>query len=81
MNNTEPSASDVAAFENDLKTHQVKLLVYNSQASDPIAARMEKAGQGGARPRGRRDGDGAARQDYQAWMLGELDAVDHALPK
>jgi zinc/manganese transport system substrate-binding protein len=25
MNNTEPSASDVAAFENDLKTHRVKL--------------------------------------------------------
>src|SRR4029079_15965837 len=42
MNDTEPSASDVAAFENDLKTHQVKLLVYNSQATDPIAERLEK---------------------------------------
>ena len=42
MNNTEPGASDVAAFESDLKTHQVKLLVYNSQASDPVAQRMEK---------------------------------------
>jgi zinc/manganese transport system substrate-binding protein len=31
MNNTEPSASDVAAFENDLKAHRVKLLIYNSQ--------------------------------------------------
>jgi len=29
MNNTEPSASDVAAFENDLKAHRVKLLIYN----------------------------------------------------
>ena len=37
MNNTEPSASDIAAFENDLKTRQVKLLVYNSQATDPTA--------------------------------------------
>ena len=40
MNNTEPSASDVAAFENDL-AHQVKLLVYNSQASDAAAAHGE----------------------------------------
>ena len=42
MNDTEPSASAVAAFENDLKTHAVRLLVYNSQATDPIAERMEK---------------------------------------
>ncbi len=42
MNNAEPSASDVAAFENDLKTHKVKLLIYNSQASDPTAERMQK---------------------------------------
>jgi len=42
MNDTEPSASDIAAFENDLKTHQVRLLVYNSQASGPVAERMEK---------------------------------------
>jgi zinc/manganese transport system substrate-binding protein len=49
MNNTEPSASDVAAFESDLKTHQVKLLIYNSQATDPIADRMEKIARG--RPR------------------------------
>jgi zinc/manganese transport system substrate-binding protein len=42
MNNTEPSASDIAAFENDLKTHQVKLLIYDSQATDPIADRMQE---------------------------------------
>ena len=45
MNNTEPSASDVAAFENDLEQHRVKLLIYNSQASDPIAERMREARQ------------------------------------
>ena len=42
MNDTEPSASDVAAFENDLKNHQVKLLIYNSQATDPVAERLLK---------------------------------------
>ena len=34
MNNTEPRASDVAAFENDLRKHLVQLLLYNSQASE-----------------------------------------------
>ncbi|HEV2300283.1 MAG TPA: zinc ABC transporter substrate-binding protein, partial [Stellaceae bacterium] len=40
MNNTEPSASDVAAFENDLENRRVALLVYNSQAAGPVARRM-----------------------------------------
>ena len=42
MNDTEPSPSQIAAFEDDLKTGKVKLLVYNSQASDPLAERMLK---------------------------------------
>ncbi|MGH9807969.1 MAG: metal ABC transporter solute-binding protein, Zn/Mn family, partial [Terriglobia bacterium] len=42
MNDTEPSPSQIAAFEDDLKTGKVKLLVYNSQASDPLADRMLK---------------------------------------
>ena len=37
MNSTEPRASDVAAFENDLRTHKVKALIYNSQATDSAA--------------------------------------------
>jgi len=81
MNNTEPGATEVAAFENDLKTHQVKLLVYNSQASDPVAVRMEKIAKASHVPV-----VGAAEteppgKNYQAWMMSELDAVDRALPK
>lgn len=81
MNNTEPSASDVAAFERDLKTHKVKLLVYNSQASDPIAERMMKLAKASHVPV-----VGAAETEppgktYQQWMTSELDAVDQALPK
>ena len=45
MNNTEPRASDVAAFENDLRKHQVRLLFYNSQASDAAAQRMVRIAQ------------------------------------
>src|SRR5689334_7672484 len=40
MNDTEPSASDIAAFENDLKNHKVKVMLYNSQASDPAVQRL-----------------------------------------
>ncbi|MEW6437475.1 MAG: zinc ABC transporter substrate-binding protein [Pseudomonadota bacterium] len=81
MNNTEPSASDVAKFEDDLKNHKVVLLVYNSQASDPIAERMEKLAKQSDVPV-----VGATETEplgitYQHWMSSELDAVDHALPK
>jgi len=81
MNNTEPSASDVAGFESDLKTHRVKLLVYNSQASDPIAERMMKLAEASHIPV-----VGAAEtkppdKTYQQWMTSELGAVDRALPK
>ena len=33
MNDTEPRASDVAAFEDDLRQHRVRMLFYNSQAT------------------------------------------------
>jgi zinc/manganese transport system substrate-binding protein len=81
MNNTEPSASDVAAFEKDLKTHQVKLLIYNSQASDPIAVRMEKIAKASHVPVVGATETEPAGKNYQAWMLSELAAVDKALPK
>jgi len=81
MNNTEPSASDVAAFEKDLKTHQVKLLIYNSQASDPIASRMEKIAKASKVPVVGATETEPAGKNYQAWMMTELAAVDKALPK
>lgn len=80
MNNTEPSPADVAAFENDLRTHAVKLLIYNSQASDPVADRMERIARASHIPV-----VGAAETEppgktYQVWILSELEAVDKALP-
>ena len=81
MNDTEPSASDVAAFEDDLRTHKAKLLVYNSQASNPVAARMEKLARASHVPVVGATETEPAGKGYQAWMLGELDAIDRALPK
>jgi zinc/manganese transport system substrate-binding protein len=80
MNSTEPSAADVAAFENDLKDHRVKLLVYNGQASDPIADRMLKLAKASQVPVVAVTETEPAGKNYQAWMMSELDAVAHALP-
>jgi zinc/manganese transport system substrate-binding protein len=81
MNNTEPSASDVAAFENDLKAHRVKLVVYNSQATDPTAERMEKIAKAAGVPVVGATETEPPGQTYQEWMASELDALDRALPK
>jgi zinc/manganese transport system substrate-binding protein len=40
MNDTEPSARDIAAFERDLKQHKVRVLFYNKQASDKIVQHL-----------------------------------------
>ncbi len=80
MNNTEPSASDVAAFETDLKQHRVALLLYNSQASDPIAARMERLARASHVPVVGATETEPPGKTYQAWLSSELDAVDRALP-
>jgi zinc/manganese transport system substrate-binding protein len=81
MNNTEPSASDVASFENDLKTHRVKLLVYNSQATDPTADRMRKIAKAAGIPVVAVVETAPADENYQSWMMNELDAVERALSK
>ena len=40
MNGTEPSASDIAAFETDLRQHRVKLLLFNTQSTSSAAQRQ-----------------------------------------
>ena len=78
MNDTEPSASDIAAFENDLKTHQVKLLLYNNQATDPTAKRMRQIAEASGIPVvGVTETEPG--ETYQSWMTGVLTAVDRAL--
>jgi zinc/manganese transport system substrate-binding protein len=80
MNNTEPSASDVAAFEDDLRRHRVRLLVYNSQASDPVAEHMLGIAKSAQIPVIGVTETEPPGLDYQAWIAGELAAVAAALP-
>ena len=80
MNNTEPGMADVAAMEGDLKTHAVRLLIYNAQASDPIAMRMERlAREAGVPIVGAMETEPPGKI-WQQWMTDELDAVARALP-
>ena len=61
MNNAEPSASEVAGFENDLKGHKVKVMLYNAQASEPAVAAARADRQGQRHPGRRRFRDRARR--------------------
>ncbi len=81
MNNTEPSASDVAAFEDDLTARRVRLLVYNRQASSPMAVRMVKRAEAAHIPVVAVSETEPAGTTYQAWMMSQLDAVDRAIPR
>ena len=79
MNNTEPSASDVAAFEGDLRKHRVRVLVYNSQATEPATQRLLKIAQQSKIPVVGVTETEPAGQTYQVWMTSQLDALDKAL--
>jgi zinc/manganese transport system substrate-binding protein len=80
MNNTEPSAADIAAFESDLRSHAARLLVYNRQASDPLAAHMVDIAGAAHLPVVGVSETEPPGMDYQAWMASVLAAVDQALP-
>ena len=79
MNNTEPSASDVAAFEDDLKNHRVKVMIYNAQADDQAVKRLVALAKDSKIPIVGVSETEPAGKTYQAWMLAQLDALDSAL--
>ncbi len=79
MNDTEPSAVAVAAFERDLRARAVKVLLYNSQTSQALTRRMQKiATQAGVPVVGVTETEPRGK-DYQEWMLSQLNALDRAL--
>jgi zinc/manganese transport system substrate-binding protein len=79
MNDTEPSARDIAAFERDLKEHKVRLLFYNKQASTKLTQRMlEVARSSNIQVVGVTETQPAG-MNYQDWMLMQLDEVEKAL--
>ena len=79
MNNTEPSARDVAAFESDLKGHKVRVMFYNKQASDKAVQRLVNIAHAANIPVVGVTETAPPDLTYQKWMLGQLDDTEKAL--
>jgi zinc/manganese transport system substrate-binding protein len=79
MNNAEPTASEVAGFENDLKGHKVKAMLYNAQASEPAVQRLVQMAKDNKIPVVGVSETEPPDGTYQSWMLGQLDSLDRAL--
>ncbi len=69
----------VAAFENDLKGHKVKAMLYNAQASEPAVQRLVQIAKDEKIPVVGVSETEPADTSYQQWMTRQLDALDKAL--
>jgi len=79
MNNAEPTPSEVAGFENDLKGHKVKVMLYNAQASEPAVGKLVDLAKANGIPVVGVSETEPLNSTYQVWMMGQLDALDKAL--
>ncbi|TXH38135.1 MAG: cation ABC transporter substrate-binding protein [Rhodospirillaceae bacterium] len=79
MNDTEPSAKDIAAFQDDLKNRRVKALIYNSQTSDDLTGRLLDLAKTSGIPVVGVTETEPADKTYQEWMLDQLTALEKAL--
>jgi zinc/manganese transport system substrate-binding protein len=79
MNDTEPSARDLAAFENDLKAHKVRVMFYNKQASSKTVQHLVDIARAAKIPVVGVTETAPPNLSYQEWMLGELNDTEKAL--
>lgn len=79
MNDTEPSARDVAAFEQDLKEHKVRVMFYNKQAAGKIVQHLVELARAANIPVVGITETLPPGMSYQDWMLDELNATEKAL--
>ena len=79
MNDTEPSISDVAQFEKDLENRVIKVLVYNGQATSPLADRMLALAKKQSIPVVAVSETEPAGKNYQQWMLEQVNAISVAI--
>lgn len=79
MNDTEPSARDVAAFEQDLKQHKVRVMFYNKQASSKIVQHLVELARANSIPVVGVTETAPPGLSYQDWMLDEINATEKAL--
>jgi len=79
MNDTEPSARDVAAFERDLKDRKVRVLFYNKQAQTRLVEHLIELARASKIPVVGITETEPAGSSYQEWMLTQLDETQRAL--
>jgi zinc/manganese transport system substrate-binding protein len=79
MNDTEPSASQIRAFEDDLKTRQVKILFYNSQEEDSFTQRVLRIAQEHHVPIVGVTETMPEGMHFQAWVAGQLSDIQAKL--
>jgi zinc/manganese transport system substrate-binding protein len=79
MNDTEPSANDVAAFERDLKQRKVRVLLYNKQASDKVVGRLVDLAHASNIPVVGITETAPPGVSYQDWMVLQLNDLEKAL--
>ena len=79
MNDTEPSARDVAAFEDDLKTRKVRVMFYNKQAANKVVQHLVALAQASNVPVVGVTETLPPGLSYQDWMLAQLSDIEKAL--
>ena len=79
MKNSETNASNLVEFENDLKGHKVKVMLYDAQASKPAVQRLLQIAEEEKIPVVGLSETEPADENYQQWMTNQLDALDKAL--
>jgi zinc/manganese transport system substrate-binding protein len=79
MNDTEPSARDVAAFERDLKSRNVRVLFYNKQASNKVVQHLIELARASNIPVVGVTETAPPGVSYRDWMLMQLDETQRAL--
>ena len=79
MNDTEPSPSQVAGFEESLKSGRAKILFYNSQVTDDTTARLLALAKASNVPVVGVTELAPAGKSIPDWLLGQLAAIEDAL--
>jgi zinc/manganese transport system substrate-binding protein len=79
MNDTEPSARDVAAFERDLKEHNVRVMFYNKQATDKIVQHLVEIARAAKVPVVGVTETVPPGMTFQQWIASELGDTEKAL--
>jgi zinc/manganese transport system substrate-binding protein len=79
MNNSEPSPSQIAAFEKDLRARTVNVLLYNNQASEETTKKMQAIARDAGVPVVGISETEPPGTTFQEWMLSQLNALEAAL--